>query len=483
MDNEFGRDMVPGSLKETSFSYRRNRVNQSGNSPGLSSFVAGTGPTNQSGNVRGLNFVDARAACLVCSKQHDIWKCSKFKGLSHEEKWRVVRSGGLCNKCLERGQISKECPKVNFKCQRLYCGGNYHTLMHRPTARIARGLSSVSSQRDNASQSGNNGTSVTTEQQFIQVSSGSCDVTGAGNSNRIAVAATGAGETRVCLGIVPVKVRGRSNNQIVETYALLDNGSEVTLCHEQLGSKLGLDRERSSFTLTGVTGSVQVESHVVNLTVMSMDESIAVELRGVRTVAQMPISRSCIPREGDLARWPHLQGIDIPAVRDTEVLLLIGLKEKPSLFLPLQFKAGGVDEPIAIRYSLGWKVMGPMGECKKDEHCSVNFLQSAHDINLDGCLLDEKFPTEKIGHAGMKLETAARSESIGSGIHREPIAKLEQQAVVNLPLLEEEQVEYDIDNETLQRQLERLWKTDFGDSVVGTKVSPSVEDKMAVNKM
>ena len=38
--NEFGRDMVPGSLKETP--PKRNRVNQSGNFPGLSSFVAGT---------------------------------------------------------------------------------------------------------------------------------------------------------------------------------------------------------------------------------------------------------------------------------------------------------------------------------------------------------------------------------------------------------------------------------------------------------
>ena len=73
-----------------------------------------------------------------------------------------------------------------------------------------------------------------------------------------------------------------------------------------------------------------------------------VELPSVRTVAQMPISRSCIPRKGDLARWPHLQGIYIPAVRDTEVLLLIGLQDKPSLFLPLEFKAGGVDGPIAI---------------------------------------------------------------------------------------------------------------------------------------
>ena len=228
IDNEFGRDRVPGSLKETPS--RRNRVNQSGNLPGLSLFVAGTAPTNQNDNVRGLNFVDARAACLLCSKQHDIWKCSKFKGLTNEEKWRVVRSGGLCNKCLEKGHISKECPKVNFKCQKSGCGGNHHTLMHRPTARIAREISSGSSQRDNASQSGNDGTSVTTEQQ---VSSGPRDVTGAGNGNVITVAATGAGETRVCLGIVPVKVRGKGNNQIVETYALLDNGSEVTLCHEQ----------------------------------------------------------------------------------------------------------------------------------------------------------------------------------------------------------------------------------------------------------
>ena len=90
VDNEFGRDTIPKSLKETPA--RRNRVNQSGNYPGLSSFVAGTWPTNQSDNVRGPNFVDAKAACLVCSKQHDIWKCSKFKGFTYEEKWRVVRS-------------------------------------------------------------------------------------------------------------------------------------------------------------------------------------------------------------------------------------------------------------------------------------------------------------------------------------------------------------------------------------------------------
>ena len=177
------------------------------------------------------------------------------------------------------------------------------------------------------------------------------------------------------------------------------------------------------------------------------------------------------------------QGTHIPAVRETEVLLLIGLKEKPSLFLPLEFKAGGIDEPIAIRYSLGWTVIGPMGECKEDEHCSVNFLQGTHDMNLDSYLLNENFSTKEIGETEVKLETTIRSESVGSEMHRAPIEKLEQQAVVNPPLSKEEHVECDIDDETLQQQLERLWKADFGDSVVGTKVPPSVEDKMALNKM
>ena len=67
------------------------------------------------------------------------------------------------------------------------------------------------------------------KQRLLQVSSGSRDVTGAGNDNRIAVAATGAGWIRMCVGIIPVKVQGKSENETIETYTLLDNGSEITI--------------------------------------------------------------------------------------------------------------------------------------------------------------------------------------------------------------------------------------------------------------
>ena len=46
-----------------------------------------------------------------------------------------------------------------------------------------------------------------------------------------------------------------------------------------------------------------------------------------------------------------------------------------------------------------------------------------------------------------------------------------------------EDVKHDTNNEILHRQLEQLWKTDSGDSAVGTDTLPSAEDNKALNKM
>ena len=173
--------------------------------------------------------------------------------------------------------------------------------MNRPTAKIGRDLSSTSgsSQRDNTSENSNNGTSVSSLPGLMMLLGLLMVIELLWQVLEL--------EKQVCLGIIPGKVQAKNNKEIIETYghALPGNGSQVTLCHEQLISKLEMGRGRLSLAFTAITGSTQVESHVVNLTVMSMDESMVVDLLSVRTVSQMPISRSCNPRKGDLARWSH----------------------------------------------------------------------------------------------------------------------------------------------------------------------------------
>ena len=109
--------------------------------------------------------------------------------------------------------------------------------MHRNPVRTERGTSNESNARDARQPNQNAGSREVNLQQQLQPSEvpvSSRNETGAGNGNGVPVAATGAGERWMCLAIIPVKVRGKGGGKVIETYALLDNGSEVTLCHERL---------------------------------------------------------------------------------------------------------------------------------------------------------------------------------------------------------------------------------------------------------
>jgi len=50
----------------------------------------------------------------------------------------------------------------------------------------------------------------------------------------------GAVGAKVRLRIIPVKVQGKQPGHVVETYALLDNSSDVSLCDEKLINELGI---------------------------------------------------------------------------------------------------------------------------------------------------------------------------------------------------------------------------------------------------
>ena len=57
--------------------------------------------------------------------------------------------------------------------------------------------------------------------------------------------ATASGRKRVCLRVIPVRVQGLCNGRIIETYALLDDGSDVSLCDQRLSTgEAGFERDK-----------------------------------------------------------------------------------------------------------------------------------------------------------------------------------------------------------------------------------------------
>ena len=119
------------------------------------------------------------------------------------------------------------------------CTRSHHTLLHPPYQ-----------QRSNVNQAREESVIQTTlipqaSQDARATQATSLPPTQGGQSNT-----TLAGSGKVCLRIVPVKVRSRDSNKELLTYALLDNGSGVSLCAKGLAAQLGIQGEQRTFYLT-----------------------------------------------------------------------------------------------------------------------------------------------------------------------------------------------------------------------------------------
>lgn len=118
--------------------------------------------------------------------------------------------------------------------------------------------------------------------------------------------------------VAAIKLSGNPERSIV-TYALLDGGSNTTFCTKKLMDQLGLKGNATRFLLTTLgKENKETKSSVVGLEIYDLNENVFLELPTVFTMPTMPISVDDIPKQADIERWPHLQGID------AEVGLLIG---------------------------------------------------------------------------------------------------------------------------------------------------------------
>jgi hypothetical protein len=122
--------------------------------------------------------------------------------------------------------------------------------------------------------------------------------------------------------------------------------------------------------------------------VASLDGETLIELSNVRTVNQMPISEACIAKKGDVRSWSHLRDLPLQVLETREVLLVIGLQENRSMFLPLEYRSGEESDPVSIRYSLGWTVTGPVGE-KMDGMCATSNF-SRISVNADDLSTEDR---------------------------------------------------------------------------------------------
>ena len=82
----------------------------------------------------------------------------------------------------------------------------------------------------------------------------------ASNGNRYVKTSSTTSASVTTLSIIPVKVKAHSTDKIVEAYAFLDSGSNITFCTEGLLNQLNVKGKKAKISLTTLQGENQTTS-------------------------------------------------------------------------------------------------------------------------------------------------------------------------------------------------------------------------------
>ncbi len=157
------------------------------------------------------------------------------------------------------------------------------------------------------------------------------------------------------------KVLLRNGNHTLETYAILDDGSELTILLQEAALKLKLHGPSENLTLRTVRQDLRViQGSSVSFTVSPASQPKRVhEIEGAFTAAQLGLAEHTYPVERLQRKYRHLRKLPLPDIKCARPLLLIG-SDFPHLITPIQpVRLGPPGGPAAVKTRLGWTLQGP----------------------------------------------------------------------------------------------------------------------------
>ncbi|XP_037302804.1 uncharacterized protein LOC119193309 [Manduca sexta] len=173
---------------------------------------------------------EEKQECPACSEAHVLTQCPKYKALSVEQRWNLIKEKKLCFKCANSTHRRITC-KAKL-CGVEQCRRPHHSSLHQAEKKPEN-------------------TEVRDKEQVLSVTP-----------------KTNVGARTVLLKMCPVVVAGPRGE--VRTHALLDEGATVTLMDEDLAEKIGADGPTQALHLSGVNMAQKEKSQQVGDVLMKL---------------------------------------------------------------------------------------------------------------------------------------------------------------------------------------------------------------------
>ncbi|XP_068734645.1 uncharacterized protein [Montipora capricornis] len=292
--------------------------------------------------------------CIFYQQNHALEDCHLLRWKPYQERIKFLSAKRLCFRCLSEKHVARLCPERKI-CKIPNCTRKHPTVLHTSNVREKSSVDVGIGTGDSAD------TPVLNAMANTEKCSSSLDF--------------GEARTRTAMAVIPVKIRLKSSNQTIITYAFLDNGSSATFCTESLMRKLGVDGTKVKISLSTLEKkNSPVDSYLIrDLVVSDLDENHFVHLPTLYIRPKTPVSKEDIPTQEEVAQWPHLGGLFIPQI-DADIGLLIA-SDVPEALDPVEVKHSQNGGPYATRTCMGWAVNGSLGRFRGRSHTSSFFLK------------------------------------------------------------------------------------------------------------
>ncbi|CAI2738965.1 unnamed protein product, partial [Dicrocoelium dendriticum] len=296
------------------------------------------------------------SVCLACGDPHSTSSCAMFAGLDVSRRWDLVRDKGGCYNCLEIGHRAASC-RVSKGCSLAACKKRHHSLLH------------------------NESIPKTPEENLSHCHN------------------TGSTPGKVSLGVVPVRLVGPLRS--IETYALIDSGSDISLVQEDILREAGVEIEPASLKMQTVNACTSLNVGLARFQLFSLNGSDSVLVDHAYCLSHLPLQPVTAPVSQLAEKWPHLMDVKFDDLSDPRVRILLGA-DVPEAHWQFERRDAGRKRPFAVKTLLGWTLLGPVGRSTR-QCASVNFVHS-DDIPLEGqlkVLFDSGF--ERVGSSSRSL--------------------------------------------------------------------------------
>ncbi|XP_024117364.1 uncharacterized protein LOC112138933 [Oryzias melastigma] len=261
--------------------------------------------------------------CPYCDNvQHYFNQCSDFKKFNTDQKSAWIKAEKRCWKC-GRNHLASQC-YLKAKCQQ--CNQTHLEILHE--------VNSTSTSR-----------SERPAPETIQPVTYYLD----------------PALRSSCVLLKMVKVFLYNSKHRMETYAILDDGSERTIILDSAAQELHLHGQNEDLALRTIRQDIKtVKGKSVSFSISSTAHpQKKFHIHKAFTAAELGLSKQSHPVESLQRRYRHLKGLPLHFFNQAQPLLLIG-SDYPHLLTPVEpVHLGPPGGPAALKTRLGWTLQGP----------------------------------------------------------------------------------------------------------------------------